>query len=405
MIRKYKKEDIPFIVSLEEETLKTTLGYEFFVNGLDSRINSSYVWEENGRIQGYISLAYDGNIVEILNFCIGINQQNQGYGTYFLSEILDMYYNREATGAILEVRRGNLQAIRVYEKLGFKEIRVRRAYYSNGEDALVMQKRFVPIEDIEDAYLQCFAKFSYQDGYVRVYDQEQPDKYVHNFYLISESASAEALIKLYNADRQMSFIFFKSKREISTPLLADFKQEHIIYMHTGIWHIHPLKAVSCRIKIADDSDRNRLEIFLYEASKKYGQAYARKNAKRLAAMALDAHKIEYFIIFGASNEIIGAVHSFTYQDFAKIEEFLIAESFRHRGYGSALLSYAVEYLKKKGIHDIVLCADTLDTPRLMYGRMGFSVCGEYYFYGKELKNGKDECHAAFTTEKNCLSGL
>lgn len=405
MIRKYKKEDIPCIVALEEATLQTTLGYDFFSRDLESMINTSYVLEENNQIQGYISLAYDGSAVEILNFCMAAENQNSGVGTWFLSEILDIYYNLGATSVILEVRRSNLRAIHVYEKLGFKKIRIRKGYYSNGEDALVMQKLFVPIEDIEDAYLQCFATFSYHTDYVRVYDTEQPDKFYHNFYKIAEPARTELFTELCQTAQPISFIRFKTEREIRIPLLADFDLEHNIYMHTGIWHIKAGKAKNFHIKKAEDSDRKRLEAFLYEGLKEYGEEYSRRNALRLASMALDKHRIEYFILLGPSEEIIGAVHSFTYQDFAKIEEFVIAEKFRHRGYGSALFLYVVEYLKRKGIHDLVLCADNRDTPKTMYERMGFSVCGQYFFYGKEFENGKDERHTAFTAKENPLSDL
>jgi [ribosomal protein S18]-alanine N-acetyltransferase len=40
---------------------------------------------------------------------------------------------------ILEVRRSNLEARRLYRKFGFEERRLRRNYYGPGEDALVME--------------------------------------------------------------------------------------------------------------------------------------------------------------------------------------------------------------------------------------------------------------------------
>lgn len=41
---------------------------------------------------------------------------------------------------LLEVREGNIPATSLYESAGFKNISVRKKYYSDGENALVMEK-------------------------------------------------------------------------------------------------------------------------------------------------------------------------------------------------------------------------------------------------------------------------
>jgi ribosomal-protein-alanine N-acetyltransferase len=47
--------------------------------------------------------------------------------------------------AILEVRRSNLPAIRLYERLGFEPAGVRKGYYQDtGEDALVYTRQVPP---------------------------------------------------------------------------------------------------------------------------------------------------------------------------------------------------------------------------------------------------------------------
>lgn len=80
----------------------------------------------------------------IANIAIHPDYQGKGFGSYLLKEVL-----RKAVGldyAILEVRESNLKAIRLYEKFGFEKIFVRRRYYSNGDDAIIMRKWFKPPE-------------------------------------------------------------------------------------------------------------------------------------------------------------------------------------------------------------------------------------------------------------------
>ena len=45
---------------------------------------------------------------------------------------------------LLEVRRRNIPAVRLYRALGFTVARVRRAYYDDGEDALEMNLMLDP---------------------------------------------------------------------------------------------------------------------------------------------------------------------------------------------------------------------------------------------------------------------
>ena len=56
-----------------------------------------------------------------------------------LRDCLGFSFDRELKLAVLEVRTSNNSAIKLYEKIGFKTLRVRKKYYSDtGEDAYVM---------------------------------------------------------------------------------------------------------------------------------------------------------------------------------------------------------------------------------------------------------------------------
>ncbi len=142
MIRRIKLEDIDRVVELELSTLGTTLGREMLVELLDNSFSYIYVYEENNIIVGYISYSFDGDIAEMLNFAVDKGYQGRGIGNFLLSYTLSELDDMKAKSAILEVREGNLRASSLYFKYGFRLIHTRKNYYSNNENALVLEKRF-----------------------------------------------------------------------------------------------------------------------------------------------------------------------------------------------------------------------------------------------------------------------
>ena len=77
--------------------------------------------------------------VHILSIASHPAHRRAGIGQKLLAHGLDAGRARGATLATLEVRRGNMAAIALYERAGFRTVHVRKAYYQDdGEDALVM---------------------------------------------------------------------------------------------------------------------------------------------------------------------------------------------------------------------------------------------------------------------------
>lgn len=68
-----------------------------------------------------------------------------------LARVLLLCQSRGATLAMLEVRKSNLAAQRLYEKFGFKGVGVRRGYYQDAqEDALLMTLPVLDPEKLAD---------------------------------------------------------------------------------------------------------------------------------------------------------------------------------------------------------------------------------------------------------------
>lgn len=78
---------------------------------------------------------------EIMNVAVRKEYRRKGVAGKLMKELLSRAEKRGAARFILEVREGNLPAIRLYESLGFLHAGRRRNFYSDpAEDALIMIK-------------------------------------------------------------------------------------------------------------------------------------------------------------------------------------------------------------------------------------------------------------------------
>jgi len=101
-------------------------------------ISYPFIVEEKNEIVGYIICWYYLDELHIGNIAVIPDRQRQGIGKFMLDKVIKYFtdYNK----AFLEVRESNKKAINLYMTCGFDAIYRRKAYYPNGEDALVMIK-------------------------------------------------------------------------------------------------------------------------------------------------------------------------------------------------------------------------------------------------------------------------
>ena len=100
------------------------------------------VADVDGGIVGYAGLcAYPSGDAYVQTIGVAPDQRRAGIGTALLADLLDAAKRAGSTHVDLEVRDGNDDAIRLYERNGFRRIGVRRGYYQpSGADAVVMRR-------------------------------------------------------------------------------------------------------------------------------------------------------------------------------------------------------------------------------------------------------------------------
>ncbi len=89
---------------------------------------------------GYISYSLTDGVADLDDVVVCPDYRRRGLGYRLVCECFADLTKKGAGRILLEVRKGNQNAISLYAKAGFTKISVRKKYYSNGEDALVYQK-------------------------------------------------------------------------------------------------------------------------------------------------------------------------------------------------------------------------------------------------------------------------
>ncbi len=102
--------------------------------------NSYYlVAKINNEIVGFAGMKIILNEADIMNIVIRKNFRNLGIGSTLLKNLILNAKQKEITKLTLEVNENNLPAIHLYEKLNFKKISIRKNYYNNIDNAIIMQ--------------------------------------------------------------------------------------------------------------------------------------------------------------------------------------------------------------------------------------------------------------------------
>jgi ribosomal-protein-alanine N-acetyltransferase len=107
----------------------------------NNKIAHYFVAVMNNKIVGYIGFWHMFQEVQITSIAVHPDYRRLGIGEALLDYIIDICEKNNVKEIILEVRISNTIAQNLYFKKGFKKIGVRKWYYRDGEDALVMVKK------------------------------------------------------------------------------------------------------------------------------------------------------------------------------------------------------------------------------------------------------------------------
>ena len=141
IISKMQDEDIEEALLTEQSHNIHILSKNILKEDIKNK-NYNYLVAKNndGKIIGYIGISYVLDSADIISIVVHKDYTQKGIATLLLQEIFAFAKENNIQKIMLEVRRSNLPAQKLYEKHGFKQIAIRNNYYDNTEDALIYEK-------------------------------------------------------------------------------------------------------------------------------------------------------------------------------------------------------------------------------------------------------------------------
>lgn len=137
MIKKLTINDVDYIeqiFNLEKDIFKNSAFSKESTENLVKEDNSFiYAYLIDGKVCGYLMVLDSIDVYEILAIATIEEYRNKGIA----QELLDKIKTKDI---FLEVRESNKKAINFYKKNNFKQISIRKGYYSDPtEDAIIMK--------------------------------------------------------------------------------------------------------------------------------------------------------------------------------------------------------------------------------------------------------------------------
>jgi [ribosomal protein S18]-alanine N-acetyltransferase len=147
-LRRLAAGDLTAIEEIEKRSYPTPWSRAMFAGELakPSSICLGAGDTETGTLAGYLIISRYVDAWHVMNVAVAPEYRRRGIAQTLLEQLFQLTSQDGRRGYTLEVRVSNVDAIRLYERLGFVARGIRRGYYTdNREDALIMWKD--PVEE------------------------------------------------------------------------------------------------------------------------------------------------------------------------------------------------------------------------------------------------------------------
>ncbi len=142
-LRAMTQDDIERVLIVEKSTFENPWTKNNFLDEFkNSDLSLQYVLEIDGLVIGFIIIWIVMDECHLANIAIHPDFQKRGYAQTLMNEVFQIAKKKNCKKVMLEVRKSNIPAIKLYEKNKFHKVGERKDYYHDGfmnaEDAILM---------------------------------------------------------------------------------------------------------------------------------------------------------------------------------------------------------------------------------------------------------------------------
>lgn len=146
---KMTKEHLDDVMKIEWECFPIPWSRKSMEDELERKIAYYFVALVDGIVAGYGGMWHVVTEGHITNIAVSEKFRRLGVGNAIVDKMIELAEEKDMLGVTLEVRVSNEAAISLYKKHGFKIEGLRKEYYDdNKEDAYIMWKYLIPVENI-----------------------------------------------------------------------------------------------------------------------------------------------------------------------------------------------------------------------------------------------------------------
>lgn len=141
-IDEMKEADMPEVLDIEEASFIAPWSKDLFIKELNNSFSHNLVARRTGDgfpgILGYIVFWDVADETHLLDLAVHPECRRTGIARSLLEAMLSASKEAGKRRVLLELRQDNVKGLSLYSSFSFKEIGIRKKYYSDGEDAIVM---------------------------------------------------------------------------------------------------------------------------------------------------------------------------------------------------------------------------------------------------------------------------
>lgn len=330
--------------------------------------------------------------------------QEKGLGKIVLSMLIRELFSRGYTKIVLDTNLKNKRAQHVYERLGFQKVNIRMDAWIDqvGEKQSVVdyeltKEHFVDfalmdeisrIRKAERSFKMLFSqKCAFSEHLEKWQDDDLYDMYDHNQFvpLLDDTTDKELEQAIaYQHQLGRSFLKLDTREKLDEALTERFSLEECCtetmllrnkQKNIEAWKCNP--DVIIHDSASSDVLAGLLQIDIETFASDYGEDFIRRRDARYVKKAMETQGFHYYVAY-LDRKPAGSCYACAIDGYVVMDALVVREAFRKRYVATTLMKHIASQFKE----EMFLHADADDTPKEMYGKMGFETVDELYEYLK-----------------------